>query len=198
MVGRIATAADPTTADCLAASDASLKAGNQHKLRAERTHLLTCAADNCPADIRKECVARVDEVNAQIPTVIFSARNAAGADLSAVEITMDGEDILAERLLTAISIDPGEHTFTFATAGEASLTKKLVIQQVEGSTRGYLRGRMRSRLVRQAHVPPIHRMESTRHAESARRKLWRSSRRASACWGWASGRRSGSWRCPEG
>jgi len=125
-----AIAADPTTADCLAASDASLKLGNEHKLRAERSQLLVCAASNCPADIKKECLGRVDEVNAQIPTIVFSVKDAQGADLSAVKVTMDGE-VLAERLQgTAVSIDPGEHLFTFETAGQSPLTKKLVI--VEG------------------------------------------------------------------
>ncbi|HEY1693813.1 MAG TPA: hypothetical protein VGG39_16715 [Polyangiaceae bacterium] len=123
-------AADPTTADCLGASDASLKLGNQHKLRAERSQLLVCAAATCPADIRKECLARVDDVNAQIPTVVFLAKDGAGADLAAVRVTMDGET-LAERLEgTALSIDPGEHTFTFETSGQPSVTKKIIV--VEG------------------------------------------------------------------
>src|SRR5580700_7074280 len=92
-----AQAADPTTADCLAASDASLSSGNQHKLRAERSQLLTCAAASCPSDVRRECGSRVDEVNKQIPTIIFAAKDASGADLSAVKVTMDDE-VLAERL----------------------------------------------------------------------------------------------------
>jgi hypothetical protein len=124
-----AFAADPTTADCLAASDASLKLGNDHKLRAERSQLLVCAAPTCPADIRKECLGRVDEVNAQVPTIVFSAKDSSGADLSAVRVTMDGE-VLAERFQgTALSIDPGEHTFTFETAGQPPVMKKLVIVQ---------------------------------------------------------------------
>jgi hypothetical protein len=130
-----AHAADPTTADCLAASDASLKSGNEHKLRAERTQLLVCAATSCPADVRKECLRRVDEVNAQIPTIVFAAKDATGADLSAVRVTMDGE-VLAERLEgTAISIDPGEHTFTFETAGQAPVTKKLIVQEAQKERR---------------------------------------------------------------
>ena len=131
----IALAADPTTADCLAASDASLKSGNEHKLRAERSQLLVCAAPSCPADIRKDCVSRVDELNGQIPTIIFAARDlSTSSDLSAVRVTMDGE-VLAERLEgTALSIDPGEHTFLFETSGQAGVTKKLVIRQgVEGT-----------------------------------------------------------------
>src|ERR1017187_7463692 len=82
----LALAADPTTADCLAASDASLKSGNEHKLRAERSQLLTCASSNCPTDIRKDCTSRVDEVNAQIPTIIFRAKDPSGADLSGVKV----------------------------------------------------------------------------------------------------------------
>jgi hypothetical protein len=101
-----AHADDPTTADCLGANEAALKSGNEHHLRAERGHLLVCASASCPADVRSECLRRVDEINAAIPTVIFEAKDGAGGDLSAVRVTMDGE-VLAERLEgTALSINP--------------------------------------------------------------------------------------------
>jgi hypothetical protein len=133
--GGSASAADPTTADCLAASDASLKSGNEHKLRTERAQLLVCAATSCPADIRKECVRRVDDVNAAIPTIIFEAKDGSGKDLSAVKVTMDGE-LLAERLEgTALSIDPGEHTFVFETAGQPPLSKQFVIRESQKERR---------------------------------------------------------------
>ena len=121
-------AADPTTADCLNANNRSIDLRNNHRLRAARGQLLICAANNCPADIRKECTRRVDEVNGQIPTIIFEARDAAaGKDLSAVKVTMDGE-LIADRLEgTAISIDPGTHTFVFETAGQAPVTMADVI-----------------------------------------------------------------------
>jgi hypothetical protein len=116
LVDGVARATPPTTADCLAATESSVKLGNEHKLRAERTRLLVCAATSCPADIRKDCVGRVEAVSAQIPTIIFAASDASGSDLSAVNVTMDGE-ALTERLDgTALSIDPGEHTFRFASA----------------------------------------------------------------------------------
>jgi hypothetical protein len=130
-----ALAADPTTGDCLAASEASLKSGNEHHLRTERNQLLVCAAASCPADIRKECVRRVDEVNTAIPTIIFEAKDGSGKDLSAVKVTMDG-DALAERLEgSALSIDPGEHTFAFATEGQPPLTKVFVIRESEKDRR---------------------------------------------------------------
>jgi hypothetical protein len=130
-----AHAAEPTTADCLAASDASLKLGNQHKHRAERSQLLVCAAAACPSEIRNECIRRADEANAQIPTILFEARDASGATLNAVKVTMDGE-VLAEHLDgTALPVDPGEHTFTFETATEIPVTKTLTIQESQKERR---------------------------------------------------------------
>src|SRR5580658_2513987 len=130
-VVRMAHAADPTTADCLAASEAALKSGNDHKLRAERSQLLVCAAPSCPTDIRKECGGRIDELNAQIPTIIFQAKDATGKDLSAVKITVDGE-VLAERLEgTSLSIDPGNHTFVFETASQPVVQEQLFVTEGE-------------------------------------------------------------------
>lgn len=133
--GATAIAADPTTADCLTASDASLTAGNQHRPRAERIQLLICASASCPADIRKECVRRVDEVNLQIPTIVFDVKDASGTDLEAVAVSMDGEP-LAQRLEgVPISIDPGTHDFKFEPAGYAPITKRLIIQEGEKDRR---------------------------------------------------------------
>jgi hypothetical protein len=133
--GEAAHAADPTTADCLAASDASLRLGNEHKLLAERAQLLVCAAATCPEEIRKECVSRVDEVNAHIPTLIFWAKDATGADLSAVKVTMDGTR-LTERLEgTALSTDPGEHSFRFEAAGLPPITRTFMILQAQKDRR---------------------------------------------------------------
>jgi hypothetical protein len=126
----VAWAQEPTTADCLAASDASTQLDSQHKLQEERARLLVCASETCPADIRKECLTRVDQVNAQLPTVVFSAKDGKGADLSAVTVTMDGE-VLTHRLEgTALTIDPGEHAFVFETTAHAPVSERLVI--VEG------------------------------------------------------------------
>jgi len=130
-----ALAVDPTTADCLGASDAAIRLNNEHKLRAARAQLLVCAAESCPVDIRKECASRVDEINTAIPTIIFQAKDGTGADVLVVKASMDGE-VIAERLEgTALSIDPGSHTFVFETAGQAPVREQLVIQQGEKDRR---------------------------------------------------------------
>jgi hypothetical protein len=128
-------AADPTTADCLGASESAISLRNAHKLRAARAQLLVCAAPNCPSDVRNECIRRVTEVNASIPTIVFEVKDATGADLSAVKVSMDGEP-LAERLEgTPLSIDPGAHTFAFEAAGQANIEKTFIIRQGEKDRR---------------------------------------------------------------
>src|SRR5882724_2327615 len=85
-----AQAADPTTADCLTANEKSIQLHSEHLFRAARAELLTCAAGSCPADIRTECTRRVAELNTAMPTLVFEVKDANGADLSDVKVTMDG------------------------------------------------------------------------------------------------------------
>ena len=108
---------------------------NHHKLRDARAQLLICSAASCPGDVRDECIRRVGEVNVAMPTIVFEPKDAASSDLSAVKVTMDGAP-LAERLEgTALSIDPGEHTFTFDTPGQPPIQKQFVIREGEKDRR---------------------------------------------------------------
>lgn len=132
---RTASAADPAVSECLRASSASLTAANEHKLRAERAELLICAQDSCPPEIRKECLRRVEQVNASIPTVVFEVTDARGNDVSAIRLTMDGE-LLAERLDgTALAVDPGEHEFVFESPQVPTLTRRFVLRAGEKDRR---------------------------------------------------------------
>jgi hypothetical protein len=128
---RPARAADPTTAECLSANEASLNARSKHRLRDARVSLLKCAAPSCPTDVRDECTRGVNEINAALPTIVFEAKDTAGADLVAVKVTMDGE-LLADHLDgTALAVDPGEHTLSFETPGQPKVEKQLLIREGE-------------------------------------------------------------------
>jgi hypothetical protein len=130
-----ARAGDPTTLDCLTANESALTLRNQHALRAARAQLLMCSAASCPADVRNECIRRVGEVNEAMPTIVLEAKDASGHSLIAVTVKMDDE-LLAPRLEgTALSIDPGPHTFTFAVAGQAPIEKPLLILEGEKDRR---------------------------------------------------------------
>jgi hypothetical protein len=133
-----AHAADPGVAECLAASHASIKAGDEQRRRAERAELLVCARSTCPAAIRQECSRRIDEVNALIPTIVFDVRTAGGQVLSAVKVTMDGEVIAQQLDGGALSVEAGEHTFVFETAGRPPLKVQLAIRESEKARREFI------------------------------------------------------------
>jgi hypothetical protein len=130
-----ARADGPSIAECLASSDASLKLGREHRLQEERAQLLVCASNACPDAIRNECIRRVDEVNSAIPTLIFEAEDAAGNDLSAVKVTMDGQVLVQSLDGTALSIDPGHHTFVLETQGQPPVQKELVLREAQKDRR---------------------------------------------------------------
>ena len=129
--GPVARAAEASAGECLAASAASLRLDSLHRVRAERAELLKCAAPTCPGDIKKECIRRVDDVTAAIPTIMFDVKDGEGNDLSAVTVTMDAE-VLTDRLEgIALPVDPGAHLFTFEAAGHPPVRKQFVLREGE-------------------------------------------------------------------
>ena len=131
LFSRTAAAAEPTVGECLAAYDDSLTLRRKFQLRATRAKLVICSSQACPAEIRSECAGRVLDIDASMPTVVFDAKDAAGLDLVAVTVKVDGE-LLAERLQgSALPIDPGEHTLTFEAAGRPRVEKRLLILEGE-------------------------------------------------------------------
>jgi hypothetical protein len=130
-----AAAASPTTGDCLKANSSAVELRNDNKLQAARAQLLVCAAKSCPADVRKECLRRIDEINAQIPTIIFEAKDGSGKDLGAVTVTMDGQPFADKLDGTALPVDPGEHSFTFEAEGQPALKQQFVIREAQKERR---------------------------------------------------------------
>ncbi len=124
-----AQGADPTTKECVTASEASLTLRVEHKLRAARAQATTCAAATCPSDVREECTKRVEQLNAAIPTIVFEVKDGSGNDLTQVKVTMDGELLVEKVDGTSLSLDPGEHKFVFETAGQPPIEKVIVLRE---------------------------------------------------------------------
>jgi hypothetical protein len=131
----VSRAADPTLADCLGASETSIKLRGAHQLREARQQLLECAALTCPLEVRSECERRLVGVNAAIPTLVFEAKDAAGNDLSAVTVSMDGKPLTDRLEGTAISLDPGTHSFHFEIVGRGVVDKSFVLHEGEKDRR---------------------------------------------------------------
>jgi hypothetical protein len=131
LAGGPARAQEPTTSDCLLANESSVALRNDHKLRAARGQVTVCASASCPAEVRAECERRVDEIGAAMPTIVFEAKDAAGADLTGVHVTVDGQPFVDHLDGTALPIDPGEHVFVFDALGRVPVHRIFVVREGE-------------------------------------------------------------------
>jgi len=86
---------------------------DQHKLVKAREQLRVCAATTCPEFISKECTGWLKDVEARMPSVVLTAKNAAGADVTDARVTIDGAPLAATLNGIAVDVDPGAHTFGF-------------------------------------------------------------------------------------
>jgi hypothetical protein len=126
-----AARAEPTKQECVAANDRAQDLRQAGKLRAARVELAVCIATACPGPVREDCAQRLSEIDAAQPRLVFSAKDAAGNDLDAVRVTVDGAPF-ADRLDgAAIDVDPGEHAFRFEAADGAAAEKTVVVREGE-------------------------------------------------------------------
>jgi hypothetical protein len=122
-------------AECLNANENAIKVRREHQLRRSREASLLCSASSCPGELREACQARVRDLSAAIPSIVFLAKDATGNDRVEVRVTMDGEPI-GERLDgTAIPVDPGMHTFKFEVAGHEAVERTFVVGEGEKDRR---------------------------------------------------------------
>jgi hypothetical protein len=71
----------------------------------------------------------LDAVEKSLPTLVFSAKDAAGHDLLDVRVTVDGQPLLSTLDGAAVPVDPGPHTFRFEQPGGASATLQILVKE---------------------------------------------------------------------
>jgi hypothetical protein len=131
-----AAGAEPVTkSQCVDADTRAQSLRREKKLGAAREQLRICSDPACPKMVRDDCAQRTNDLNAAEPTIVFVAKDGSGADLLAVHVTMGGH-LFAEKLDgSALPVDPGEHDFTFDSAGQPSVTRHLVLHEGERGRR---------------------------------------------------------------
>ena len=126
-----ARAAEPTKVECIAANDVAQDLRRAGKLREAREKLALCISASCPGPVREDCAQRLTEVDGVMPTVVFEVKDAAGNDVSAVSVTMDGQRRTDKLNGLPVQVDPGEHRFVFEAQGLPSTEKTIVIREGE-------------------------------------------------------------------
>src|SRR5262249_13965446 len=83
-------------AACLQAASKGQRMRAQHDLVGARDQFRACAAAGCPAIVQRDCATWLTEVDKALPTVVVTAKDAAGADLVNVSVSVDGQPLLTK------------------------------------------------------------------------------------------------------
>jgi hypothetical protein len=126
LLASVARAQDKQT--CNAAYQDGQVARDAHKLLKAREQLRVCASATCPGFITKDCSDWLKDLEPRVPSVVFTAKNAAGADVTDVKVTMDGAPLADKLDGIAVEVDPGPHTFGFE-GGDGRVEQKVLVAE---------------------------------------------------------------------
>lgn len=115
---------------CATAYEQAQVTRNDGKLKKAQEHLAICVRDICPEFVKVDCGQWLSEVKREVPSVIFSAIDSGGSDLTDVKVTIDGEIITESLDGIAIELEPGPHNVEFEFAGKTQ-KKQLIVRQGE-------------------------------------------------------------------
>jgi hypothetical protein len=125
------TAATNGEPDCPTASEQGQKLRDQGKIIRAREMFLVCARATCPSVVRKDCAKWLPEVEETLPTVVFEAHDGQGADVAAVKVSVDGDQVAASLDGKPVPVDPGQHVFKYETQGATPVTQTIVVRSGE-------------------------------------------------------------------
>jgi hypothetical protein len=116
---------------CIATAEEAQRLRQSVKLIRSREKLVACSQAACPTVVRSDCSRWLAEVDELVPSLVLRAVDSAGADLTDVVVTVDGQ-VIAERLDgSEIHVDPGQHVFRLTRAGAPPIEQNVLIREGE-------------------------------------------------------------------
>ncbi|RLB59007.1 MAG: hypothetical protein DRI90_15970 [Deltaproteobacteria bacterium] len=114
--------------DCISAHVAAQQHKNESQLLAAKKQLIICAQGSCPAAIRSECGTLLEEVETGMPSIVITAEDGAGHDISDVRVTLDGQPLVETLDGKPIAFDPGAHQLRFERQGSPPIEQEIIVQ----------------------------------------------------------------------
>jgi len=129
----VSSAAPPKVDDaCLTSPVEGQKLRRVDKLLDAHERFTQCARRTCPARIVQECTRWLHEVDDLIPSIVPVARDAQGADLMDVQVSIDDQPA-AEMSARAVQLDPGPHKLIFHRQGSPDIEQDVLLREGEKS-----------------------------------------------------------------
>jgi hypothetical protein len=100
---------EPSVSACIDAARSGQALRDEGHYVAAKKDFTVCTSESCPRVVREDCLQWLADVEQRLPTVVFAARDAKGADVSEVAIFVDGEKTLDRLDGRPLPLDPGAH-----------------------------------------------------------------------------------------
>jgi hypothetical protein len=129
LVAQVARADSKT--ECIASADQAQQARDDGKYRAARDGFLSCSRAVCPKVVAGSCTKWAREMAEGIPTIVLSAKDAAGTDIGDARVTFDGALLATTLDGKPLEVDPGSHKLRFEHEGSEPVEQTVVIKAGE-------------------------------------------------------------------
>jgi hypothetical protein len=120
--------------ECVDAHERALALRSSGKLRAARAALVTCGGDACPSVVRDECGRALLDLDASLPSVVLTARDAEGREVvdGRMRVRVDA-DVSDDAPLDGLSrsVDPGVRRFAVVRDGFVVASETVLVRQGE-------------------------------------------------------------------
>ncbi len=130
----VASASGTAWADaesCAEDGEAAADARDAGHYRDARTRYERCAVEACPRIVRDDCRAGIAWLRSDAPSLVVRVRSAAGADVAAAHITIDGVVLPAEDAAAGVLVDLGTHVVGASAPGYAPREESVVVGKVD-------------------------------------------------------------------
>jgi hypothetical protein len=101
------------------------------QLRAARDALMRCSSEGCPEAMRAICSEDLRQIEPRLPTVVFVAKGAGGADFVDVRVLEGGRLVQERPDGRGVEVDPGVHTFRFERPNDAPIDVQVLVREGE-------------------------------------------------------------------
>jgi hypothetical protein len=116
---------------CIVAADDGQKLRDEGKLSAARDKFIACAEKGCPAAVSKQCAVWVEEVDHEMPTLSFRAKDEGGKEILDVQVVLDDKPIAEAIATKAMTLDPGTHKIRFVRKDGKSIEDTFLLRPGE-------------------------------------------------------------------
>jgi hypothetical protein len=117
--------------DCPTASEEGQRLRDKNRYLEAREMFRACSAQQCPKVVRSDCAKALAQLEESQPSIVIAAQDTNGHDLDGVRVQIDGRTVASRLDGSPIAVDPGEHSFDFASDGYPAIAQKLVIRVSE-------------------------------------------------------------------